>query len=111
MDASMDTGTAVEMLVGLYVVDDQAYQSYRSAITPILEGYGGGIGYDFRVSEVLLTQTEAPINRLFTIHFPNRTAMASFFSRDDYLRIKQETFEKSVTHTTIIATYDHLEDK
>ncbi|EAR61344.1 hypothetical protein MED92_11474 [Oceanospirillum sp. MED92] len=42
-----------EMLVGLEVTDDQIYQSYREAMRPILEFYGGEFGYDFRVSEVL----------------------------------------------------------
>ena len=44
---------ALEMLVGLYVVDDEGYQSYRTEMTPILESYGGGFGYDFKITEVL----------------------------------------------------------
>ncbi len=60
---------AMEMLVGLRVVNDEAYQSYRDAMTPILNRYGGGFGYDFKVSEVLKSRTEAPINRVFTIYF------------------------------------------
>ncbi len=96
----------MEMLVGLNVVDDGAYQSYRNEMTPILNEYGGGFGYDFKVSEVLKSKTEAPINRVFTIYFSNEDSMNSFFSNDDYLKIKQRHFEKSVTDTTIIATYE-----
>jgi len=33
---------ALEMLVGLNVVDDEVYQSYRDEMTPILKSYGGG---------------------------------------------------------------------
>jgi len=96
----------IEMIVGLNVVDDKAYQSYRDEMTPILKIYGGGFGYDFKVSEVLKSTTEAPINRVFTIYFSNEDSMNSFFSNVDYLKIKQRHFEKSVTDTTIIATYE-----
>jgi hypothetical protein len=49
--------------------------------------YGGGFGYDF------------------TIYFSNEDSMNSFFSNEEYLKIKARHFEKSVTDTTIIATY------
>jgi len=52
-----------------------------------------------------LRQTH-PINRVFTIYFSNEDAMNSFFSNDEYLKIKQRHFDESVTDTTIIATYE-----
>ena len=97
---------AFERLVGLNVVDDEAYQSYRDEMTPILESYGGGFSYDFKVSEVLKSKTEAPINRVFTIYFSSEDSMNSFFSNDEYLKIRKRHFEKAVTDTTIIATYE-----
>ena len=97
---------ALETLVGLHVVDEAGYQSYRDEMTPILESYGGGFGYDFKVSEVLKSQTKAPINRVFTIFFPDQDSRDSFFSNDVYLKVRQRHFEKSVTDTTIIATYE-----
>ncbi len=97
---------ALEMLVGLNLVVDEAYQSYREEMTPILKRYDGVFGYDFKVSEVLKSTTEAPINRVFTIYFSTGDSMNSFFSNDEYLRIKQRHFERSVTDTTIIATYE-----
>ena len=97
---------AIESLVGVNVVDEKAYQSYRDEIMPILQGYGGGFGYDFKVAEVLKARTEAPINRVFTIYFSNEASMNSFFSNAEYLTIKQRHFEKAVTDTTIIATYE-----
>ena len=96
---------AFERLVGLNIVDDEVYQSYRDEMAPILKSYGGGFGYDFRVSEVLKSKTDAPINRVFTIYFSNEDSMSLFFANDEYLKIRQRHFEKSVTHTTIIATY------
>ncbi len=93
------------MLVGLNVIDDEAYQLYRDEMTPILLSYGGGFGYDFKISEILKSKTEAPINRLFTIYFSDEDSMKLFFSNDEYLKIKERLFEKSVTDTTIIATY------
>ena len=97
---------ALEMLVGLNVVDDVAYQSYREEIAPILKSYGGGFGYDFKVAEVLKSNTEAPINRVFTIYFSDEDSMNSFFSNTEYLAIRKRHFERSVTDTTIIATYE-----
>ncbi len=96
----------VEMLVGLTVVDDNAYQVYRDKIMPILKNYGGGFGYDFKVLELLKSPTEKPINRVFTIYFPDKVSMNSFFANVEYLEIKQRHFESSVTDTTIIATYE-----
>ena len=97
---------AIETLVGLQVVDEAGYQSYRDEMTPILESYGGEFGYDFKVSEVLESKTQAPINRVFTISFPNQESRDAFFSNEEYLKIRQRHFEKSVTDTTIIATYE-----
>ena len=94
------------MLVGLHVVDEDGYQSYRDEMTPILESYGGGFSYDFKVSEVLKSKTQVPINRVFTISFPGQDAKDSFFSNKEYLKIRQRHFERSVTDTTIIATYE-----
>ena len=98
---------ALEMLVGLHVVDEAGYQLYRDEMTPILKSYGGEFGYDFKVSEVLKSKTKAPINRVFTIYFPNEESKDSFFSYDGYLKVRLRHFEKSVTDTTIIATYEH----
>lgn len=97
---------ATEMLVGLNVIDDEAYQMYRAEMMPILKRYGGGFGYDFKVSDVLKSETTAPINRVFTIYFANEDSMKAFFSDDAYLQSKQTYFETSVTDTTIIATYE-----
>ena len=97
---------AFEMLVGLNVVDDEAYQTYRDEMSPILKNYGGGFGYDFKVSEVLKSKTEAPINRVFTIYFSDEDSMNIFFSNDEYLKIRQRHFEISVTDTVIIASYE-----
>ena len=94
------------MVVGLNVIDEEAYQKYRDEMTPILKSYGGGFGYDFKVSEVLKSRTEAPINRVFTIYFSDEDSMNAFFSNDEYLKIREKHFEMSVTDTTIIATYD-----
>ena len=98
---------ALEMLVGLHVVNEEGYRSYREEMTPILSIYNGGFGYDFKVSEVLKSKTKAPINRVFTISFPDQNSKTSFFSNKEYLKIRERHFEKSVTDTTIIATYEY----
>jgi uncharacterized protein (DUF1330 family) len=97
---------ALEMLLGLNVIDDEVYQFYRKEMTPILKSYGGGFGYDFKISEVLKSKTNAPINRVFTIYFLNEHSMNLFFSDQEYLKVKKKHFDKSVSDTTIIATYE-----
>ncbi|PCK07539.1 MAG: DUF1330 domain-containing protein [Alteromonadaceae bacterium] len=95
-----------EMVVGLNVLDDQLYQEYRSAMKPILASYGGGFGYDFKVSEVLASETSNDINRVFTISFPSNTKTDQFFSDPEYIKVKSRYFEISVESTTIISSYE-----
>jgi len=94
-----------EMLIGLNVLDDSKYEEYRENMKPILSSYEGGFGYDFKISEVLLTKTTNEINRVFTIYFPDIEKMEAFFSNPEYLKIKEQYFEGSVESTTIISTY------
>ncbi|MCM2678180.1 DUF1330 domain-containing protein [Echinimonas agarilytica] len=95
-----------EFLVGLDVSDDEIYADYRAAMKPILNRYGGGFGFDFIVSDVLLSEVDVPINRVFTIHFPSHSAAENFFSDPAYLSVKIRYFDASVAHTTIISSYE-----
>jgi uncharacterized protein (DUF1330 family) len=94
-----------EILVGLQVVNNALYQEYRDAMLPILKEYGGDFGYDFAVSEVLITQSRNAINRVFTIHFPDEATSECFFISRNYLEAKEKYFNKAVESTTIIAQY------
>lgn len=93
-----------EMLVGLNVIDDQIYQQYREAMSPILKTFGGAFGYDFKVAEVLKPAGDV-INRVFTINFPDSDSMEQFFTDPDYLAVKEQYFSASVASTTIISSY------
>jgi len=97
---------AYEILVGLNVLDDDLYSQYRAAMNPILTNIGGGFGYDFKVAEVLLSEVSEKINRVFTIYFPSKLDMESFFSDEEYLRIKERFFLKSVGDATIMSSYE-----
>ncbi len=101
-----DNKMSIEMLVGLNVCEENLYQVYREEMTPILKNYGGGFGYDFKISEVLKAEVNEPINRVFTIYFESKESMDKFFADEKYLEIKKRTFENSVTSTTIISTYE-----
>lgn len=96
---------AVERLMGMQILNDEIYTQYRKAMYPLLKEYGGDFGYDFRVSEVLKSQTPEPINRVFTIHFPTHEKMESFFSNEQYLKIKEKYFDSSVGSVTLISMY------
>lgn len=99
-----------EMLVGLEVSDNEVYAQYRAAMKPILTRYGGSFGYDFVVSDVLLSEVDVPINRVFTIRFPTQSTADEFFSNQDYQGVKSQYFVKSVSNMTIISSY-HKETK
>lgn len=95
-----------ELLVGLHVIDDLKYDDYRQAMKPILSDYQGHFGYDFKVSDVLISETDADINRVFTINFSSKDKMESFFSDPQYLLVKDKCFLNSVGSTTIISSYE-----
>jgi len=97
--------TVFEILVGLNVVNDEKYQAYRVGMIPILHSYGGKFGYDFKVSEVLITESDNKINRVFTIQFPDQSKMETFFSDPNYVVVKEAYFENAVESTTIISSY------
>lgn len=97
---------AVENLVALYVEDNDQYDLYREKMFPILQKYNGGFGYDFKISEVLRSEVNKPLNRVFTIYFENEFAMNSFFEDEDYLIIKKAHFSDSVSSVVEIAKYE-----
>jgi uncharacterized protein (DUF1330 family) len=94
---------AYKIVIGLHVTDDAQYQCYREAMEPILSSVGGAFGYDFMIAEVLRSRTDEQINRVFTIEFPDKGVMDSFFSRPDYQEIKKQYFAGSVESTTVIS--------
>ena len=95
-----------ETLVGLQVANDEVYQVYRDTMRPILREHGGDFGYDFRVSEVLINPSGNPINRVFTINFPDESTSTKFFGNSRYLEAREKYFNKAVECTTIIAQYE-----
>jgi len=95
----------IERLVGLCVTDDDMYKRYREEMFPILEKFGGGFSYDFKISEVLKSEVKEKINRVFIIHFQDEGSMDLFFSDKEYLDIKQKYFISSVSDVTEIARY------
>ncbi|MEM7349048.1 MAG: DUF1330 domain-containing protein [Chloroflexota bacterium] len=97
---------AFETVIGLHVTDDDLYQKYRDGMTPILHDHGGDFGYDFKIAEVLRASTDNQINRVFTIHFPNKATMEKFFANEAYLQVRQEFFEPAVESVTRIAAYE-----
>lgn len=97
---------AYEMLVGVNVVDEESYMKYRKGMMPILESYGGGFAYDFKIEKVMKSQSEKPINRVFTIYFKDQSAKEEFFANEDYHKVKQEHYVKAVTDSTIISEYE-----
>ena len=97
-----------ERIMGLCVSDEEEYQRYREGMLPILKSYGGFFGFDFRVSEVLLSKTGYDINRVFTIEFPSKGTMEEFFSSPEYIEVKNNHFNDSVKSITIISMHEKI---
>ena len=95
-----------ERIMGLEVTNDGLYQLYRVNMTPILASFGGSFGYDFIVAETLKSKTENTINRVFSIDFPSKEAMESFFTDPSYLEVKNKFFNNSVKSSTIISLHE-----
>ena len=102
----MSHDTRFEYLIGLHVTDEGSYRRYRAGMTPILSEYGGSFRYDFRVGEVLISETPEPINRLFVISFPSREIADRFFADEAYVEVRRTFFEPAVLAITPIAHYE-----
>lgn len=96
---------AIENLMAMYITDDASYTTYRRNMLPLLKKYGGGFGYDFKIAEVLKSEVNQPINRVFTIYFKDEATMNEFFSDEEYISIKKAYFEKAVSTVVEIAKY------
>ena len=96
----------IEILVGLDVADNDGYQAYRDAMSPLLQLMGGGFRYDFTIAKTLKNAAVHPINRVFIIYFPNGQTRDRFFGDETYLEIKKRLFETSVKDTTIIGEWE-----
>jgi uncharacterized protein (DUF1330 family) len=95
-----------ERIMGIEVVNDEAYQKYRENMIPILHSFGGSFGFDFKVSEVLKSKTGDTINRVFTLDFPSKDVMDAFFSHATYLAVKEKYFLHSVNSVTTISMHE-----
>lgn len=95
-----------DRLVGINVIDEESYQKYRDEMTPILISMGGEFRYDLKVAEMLKSDSENTINRMFIISFPNEETHDQFFALEEYKAIKEKFFAPAVESATLIAQYD-----
>jgi uncharacterized protein (DUF1330 family) len=97
-----------ERIMGIEVINKEEYQKYREYMTPILHSFGGSFGFDFNVNEVLTSKTESVINRVFTIEFPSKEVMDTFFTDPNYLAVKDRYFKHSVKSVTTISMHEKI---
>lgn len=95
-------------LLALQVDDAASYQRYREGMTPILHRHGGRFGYDFEIANVLASESGKPINRVFTIAFPDRASAKRFYADPAYLEVRRTWFAPAVSAITVIARFDEL---
>lgn len=99
------TSAAFTQLIGLLVDDPARYAEYRAGMTPILHAHGGAFGVDLEVSRVLKSPADGPLNRVFTIAFPDREAHARFFADAGYLAVRAKHFEPAVSRVCVLAEW------
>ena len=75
-------------------------------IKPILENYGGGFGYDLKISDTLKSEVDTPINRVFTMYIESDEASDKFFSDEEYLKVRDQYYDKSVSFLAIVSKYN-----
>lgn len=97
---------AFEMLLGMEIINDEGYSNYRREMTPILTSYQGKFGYDFKISEVLISEENPAMNRVFTLNFVDKAHCDAMFSDPAYLAIKKKHFVDAVGKITRIASYE-----
>jgi uncharacterized protein (DUF1330 family) len=95
-----------ERCVGLEIGNEALYQQYRDAMVPILAKHGGSFRYDFKVCEVLKSETPAPINRVFFLTFKDKEAHDAFFADPEYKQIREKFFKPSVINSTLLGGYE-----
>lgn len=106
MAADLAPATRHVRLYAMQITDPERYQRYRALMTPILHGYGGSFRYDLAIARVLASDASHPIDRVFTIAFPDRATADRFFADPAYLTIRREWFEPAVTAYTQIAAFE-----
>lgn len=100
-----NTHERYEIHVGLRVSDESGYQRYRDGMTPLLEGVGGYFRYDMRVNELIKGDADEPFNRVFVISFPDQQTKEDYFADPQYLAIREEFFNASVSSVKQISGY------
>ena len=97
--------------MGLEVVDEATYARYRAEMTPILTAYAGSFGVDLVVARVLRGGGDGPMNRVFTIVFPDRPTRERFFADAGYRAVRTACFEPAVARTVMLGEYDETADR
>jgi len=95
-----------ERIMGIQVNNEEEYQRYREGMMPILNSFGGFFGFDFKVTEVLISKTDDQINRVFTLEFPSKEVMENFFTDPEYLAVKKRHFSNAVSSITTISMHE-----
>jgi uncharacterized protein (DUF1330 family) len=97
--------TELVTLWGLHVTDPAQYDRYRAAMMPILARFGGSFGYDFVIDEVKKTEASHPVNRVFTIRFPDEATSTAFFADAGYREVRARHFEGAVRGVTRMGAF------
>lgn len=89
--------SAIEMVMGVQVIDEAGYARYRAEMAPVLEAHGGSFVLDLRVGEILRAPSASQFNRLFAIRFPSTERRDAFLADPAYGEIRERLFGPAVS--------------
>lgn len=98
----------IQTLVALEVLDEDEYQKYRDAMSPILHEHGGQFVVDVKLASVMKIPKQGLVNRLFTIEFPSLERLEAFFCNPEYLTVRKRHFENSVGNVISLGKFQVL---
>jgi len=101
----MSNHTRYEILVGLHVKDNDAYDQYRAGMTPILKDHGGYFRFDYTIDEMLQGDADDAHNRVFVLSFPDQATMERFFGNEDYKNVRAQHFDPAVKSGGILSSF------
>ena len=88
------------VLAEVEVADTAAYESYKSAVVPIIAQYGGE--YIVRGGQTESFEGDAPKGRLVIIKFANMSAAQAFLRSDEYRPIADIRHNHAVSRIMIV---------
>ena len=92
------------LIVNITVHEPEAYEDYKSGVTPLVAKHGGE--YLVRGGDHEVIEGEWSPTRLVLFSFPSRDASSAFFNDPDYLPLKDLRHRAATTEAVAVDGVD-----